>query len=66
MPSTTEHIPLNSGRDDIFIVTIDIDSMFDTAYGNFTRKKYSKESLKKKKKNRAAKKFRVKGSSPEF
>ena len=50
MRSTTEHIPLNSGTGRyIYRVTIDIDSMFDTAYGNFTRKKNIRKNRKKKK-----------------
>ena len=48
--ANTEHIPLNSGTGRyIYRVTIDIDSMFDTAYGNFTRKKNFERILKKKK-----------------
>ena len=35
--------------------------MFDTAYGNFTRKKNILKNRKKKKKNRAAKKISNKG-----
>ena len=70
MRSTTEHIPLNFGTGRYIYrelrVTIDIDSMFDTAYGNLKRKKIFEIVKKKKKKNRAAKKFRVKGSAPEF
>ena len=43
MPSTTEHILLNSGtRQYIYKVPIDIDNMFDAAYGNYMRKTYSK------------------------
>ena len=66
MRSTIEHIPLNSGTGQyIYRVTIDIDNMFDTAYGNYKRKKIF-ERIRKKKRNRATKKFRVKGSSLEF
>ena len=49
MRSTTEHIPLNSGTGRyLYRVTIDIDNMFDTAYGNFTRKKSVRQNRKKK------------------
>ena len=62
MRSTTEHIPLNSGTGRyIYRVTIDIDSMFDTAYGNFTRKKNIRKNRKKKKKNGAAKEISSRG-----
>ena len=53
MRSTTEYIPLNSGTARyIYRVTIDIDSMFDTANGNFTRKKIFERVVKKKESSR--------------
>ena len=48
--STTEHIRLNSGMGRyIYRVTIDIDNMFDTAYGNYKSKKIFERIRKKKK-----------------
>ena len=62
MPSTAEHIPLNSGTGRyIYRVTIDIDSMFDTGYGNFTRKKNIRKNRLKKKKESGRQKISGKG-----
>ena len=53
MRSTTEHTPVNSGTGwYIYRVTIDIDTMFDTANENFLRKKIFERIVKKKKKKK--------------
>ena len=63
MPSTTEHIPLNSGTGRyIYKVTIDFDSICSIPHMETLReKKYSKESLKKKRKESGRQKISSKG-----